>query len=81
MNSGNAKSAAMADMNDQSVAQVAAATLASIGSQVSITADAAIDLGRAVVTLTDQRVRERPWQAALVAASLGVLAGLLMRRR
>jgi ElaB/YqjD/DUF883 family membrane-anchored ribosome-binding protein len=81
MSSSNAKSAATADVNDQSVARVAAATLASIGSQVSITADAAIDLGHAVVTLTDQRVRERPWQAAMVAACVGVLAGLLIRRR
>lgn len=81
MSSSNAESGAPANMTDRGVTEVAAATLASIGSQVSITADAAIDLGRAVVKLTDQRVRQRPWQAALLAASLGVLAGLLMRRR
>jgi ElaB/YqjD/DUF883 family membrane-anchored ribosome-binding protein len=81
MTSSNAESGTSASMSDRDVAEVAAATLASIGSQVSITADAAIDLGRAVVKLTDQRVHERPWQAALLAASLGVLAGLLLSRR
>jgi ElaB/YqjD/DUF883 family membrane-anchored ribosome-binding protein len=71
----------MNDLNDRAVTEVAAATLASIGTQVSLTADAAVGLGRAVAKLADQRVRERPWQVALAAASLGVLAGLLMRRR
>ena len=80
MSSDNAESGASVNVRDQGVAEVAAATLASIGSQVSATADAAVDLGRAVVRLTDQRVRERPWQAALIAASLGLLAGLLVRR-
>ena len=81
MSLGNAESGTPAGVNDQGVAQVAAATLASIGSQVSITADAAIDLGRAVVKLTDRRVRERPWQTAIMAAGLGVLAGFFLARR
>ena len=81
MTSGNTESSAMNGMNDKGVTEVAAATLASIGSQVSLTADAAVGLGQAVVKLADQRVRERPWQAAIAAASLGVLVGLVMRRR
>jgi len=81
MNSSNTESSAMAGINGKGVTEVAAATLASIGSQVSLTADAAMELGHAVVKLTDQRVRERPWQAAIAAATLGVLAGLLIRRR
>jgi ElaB/YqjD/DUF883 family membrane-anchored ribosome-binding protein len=80
MNSSNTNSAT-ANMDDKGVSEVAAATLASIGTQVSLTADAAVELGNAVVKLADQRVRERPWQAAMAAASLGVLVGLLMRRR
>jgi ElaB/YqjD/DUF883 family membrane-anchored ribosome-binding protein len=81
MSSNNPEPASIAGAKDKSVAEVAAVTLASIGSQVSITSDAAVELGRAVVKLADQRIRERPWQAAAAAACLGLLAGLLIRRR
>ncbi|MEP6874746.1 MAG: hypothetical protein ABI887_10305 [Burkholderiales bacterium] len=81
MSSNNAEPTSTAGAKDKGVAEVAAATLASVGSQVSATSDAAVELGRAVVKLADQRIRERPWQVATLAASLGLLAGLLIRRR
>ena len=68
--------------NDTSgVLETAAATAASLASELSTTMDRATELARAAGRLADQRVRDRPWQAALAAAGLGFLIGLFMHRR
>jgi ElaB/YqjD/DUF883 family membrane-anchored ribosome-binding protein len=64
-----------------SVLGTAAATAASVASELSATLDSAAELARAAARLADQSVRERPWQTALVAASVGFLIGLCMRSR
>ena len=64
-----------------SVLETAAATAASVASELSATVDSAAELARAAGRLVDQSVRERPWQAALVAAGLGFLIGLWVRGR
>ena len=64
-----------------SVLETAAATAASVASELSATVDRAAELARAAGRLADQSVRERPWQAALVAAGLGFLIGLWVRGR
>ena len=61
--------------------ETAAATAASVASELSATVDSAAELARAAGRLVDQSVRERPWQAALVAAGLGFLIGLWVRGR
>lgn len=63
------------------VMETAAATAANVASEASLTMDAAGELGRAATRLADQTVREHPWRAVGVAASVGLLIGLLLRRR
>lgn len=66
---------------DASVLETAAATASSVASELSATMDSASELIRSAGKLADQRVRERPWQTALVAGGVGVLIGLLLRGR
>lgn len=72
-------------MNDRSnnatLLETAASTASSVASEFSATMDSANELARAAVKLADQRVRERPWQTAMLAGGLGVLIGLALRGR
>jgi ElaB/YqjD/DUF883 family membrane-anchored ribosome-binding protein len=43
--------------------------------------DDAVDRAKAAARVTDDYVRENPWQAIGVAAAIGFLVGLLMNRR
>ena len=63
------------------VLDTAAATAASVASEISATMKSASELARATGRLADQRVRERPWQMALVAAGVGFLVGYCARGR
>jgi ElaB/YqjD/DUF883 family membrane-anchored ribosome-binding protein len=63
------------------VLDTAAATAASVASEISATMKSATELARATGRLADQRVRERPWQTAAVAAGVGFLVGLCLRSR
>jgi ElaB/YqjD/DUF883 family membrane-anchored ribosome-binding protein len=72
----------MVHQNDTpGVIETAVATAASVASEFSATVDSAAQLARAAAQLTDQSVRERPWQAALIAAGLGFVIGLCVRGR
>jgi ElaB/YqjD/DUF883 family membrane-anchored ribosome-binding protein len=63
------------------VLETAAATAASVASELSATLDSAAELARAAANLADQRVRQRPWETALIAAGVGFLIGLCVRGR
>jgi len=63
------------------VLETAANTVASVASEFSATVDSAAELARASGRLADRRIHERPWQAALVAAGIGLLVGLALGRR
>ena len=41
----------------------------------------AVEYSRDAATQTDKYVRENPWQAVGIAAAVGLVAGLLIRRR
>jgi ElaB/YqjD/DUF883 family membrane-anchored ribosome-binding protein len=73
------------DMNrptdNTTVLQTAADTAASVAGEISATMESAAELARAAGRLADQRVRERPWHTALVAAGIGFLIGLSISRR
>lgn len=71
----------MNQSTDTSVLDTAAATAASVAAEISATMKSASDLARATGKLADQRVRERPWQTALVAAGVGFVLGLCVRSR
>ena len=43
--------------------------------------DQAVQYSREVAESTDKFVREKPWQAVGIAAAVGLVAGLLIRRR
>ena len=43
--------------------------------------DDAVDRAKVAARVTDDYVRENPWQAIGVAAAIGFLVGLLMNRR
>jgi ElaB/YqjD/DUF883 family membrane-anchored ribosome-binding protein len=43
--------------------------------------DDAMDRAKATARMTDEYVRDNPWQALGIAAAVGVLVGLLMSRR
>jgi len=43
--------------------------------------DDAVDRAKAAARVTDDYVRENPWQAIGVAGAIGFLVGLLMNRR
>jgi ElaB/YqjD/DUF883 family membrane-anchored ribosome-binding protein len=43
--------------------------------------DEALKRAREVADATDQYVRENPWQSVGVAAGIGLMLGLLLRRR
>src|ERR1051326_27357 len=43
--------------------------------------DQAVQYSREVAENTDKFVREKPWQAVGIAAAVGLVAGLLIRRR
>jgi ElaB/YqjD/DUF883 family membrane-anchored ribosome-binding protein len=59
----------------------AAASAASVASELSATLDSAAELVRAATRLVDQRVRERSWQTAALAGAVGLLIGLIVRGR
>ncbi len=65
---------------DKGVMETAAATAANVASELSQTMNTAGELGRAATRLADQTVRENPWRAIGLAASVGLLIGLLVRR-
>jgi ElaB/YqjD/DUF883 family membrane-anchored ribosome-binding protein len=65
---------------DKGVLETAAATASSIASEMSTTFESAAELAGAAGRLVDQRVRERPWYAVAVAAGIGVLVGMCLRR-
>jgi ElaB/YqjD/DUF883 family membrane-anchored ribosome-binding protein len=54
---------------------------ATLGSELSRTAQAAGELGKAAGRYAGQTVRENPWRAAGILAGLGLLMGLALRRR
>ena len=62
-----------------SVLETAAQTMQNVASEFNATVDSAAELARATGRLADRRIHERPWQAALIAAGIGVLVGLAMR--
>jgi ElaB/YqjD/DUF883 family membrane-anchored ribosome-binding protein len=64
-----------------SLRDTANAAAASIASEFSATLDAAGELARAAGKLADQRVRQRPWETALIAGAIGLLLGLSIRGR
>jgi ElaB/YqjD/DUF883 family membrane-anchored ribosome-binding protein len=43
--------------------------------------DQAVQYSREAAESTDKFVREKPWQAVGIAAAIGLVAGLLIRRR
>ena len=43
--------------------------------------DQAVECTREAAQQTDKFVREKPWQAIGIAAAVGLIAGLLIRRR
>jgi len=43
--------------------------------------DQAVQYSREAAENTDKFVREKPWQAVGIAAAIGLVAGLLIRRR
>ena len=43
--------------------------------------DQAVEYSKQAAEETDKFVREKPWQAAGIAAAIGLVAGLLIRRR
>jgi ElaB/YqjD/DUF883 family membrane-anchored ribosome-binding protein len=43
--------------------------------------DAAVHSAKAAGDATDEYVREHPWQSIGIAAALGLLAGLLLRKQ
>lgn len=65
---------------DKGVMETAAATAANVAAELSNTVHEAGTLGKAATRLADQTVRENPWHAIGVAAGLGFLIGLLVRR-
>ena len=65
---------------EKGVMETAAATAANVATELSNTAHEAGRLGKAATQYADQSVREHPWRAIGVAAGMGILIGLLMRR-
>lgn len=65
---------------DKGVLETAAATAANVATEVSNTMHEAGQLGKAATRLADQTVRDNPWHAIGVAAGVGFLIGLLVRR-
>ena len=65
---------------DQGLMETAAATASNVATELSKTAREAGELGKAATRLADQTVREHPWRAIGVAAGIGLLIGLLLRR-
>ena len=43
--------------------------------------DQAVEYSKQAAEETDKFVREKPWQAVGIAAAIGLVAGLLIRRR
>ena len=60
--------------------RTAASTASSVASEVSETARQAGELRRAAISLVEQNVRDNPWSAIGVAASVGYLFCLMTRR-
>jgi ElaB/YqjD/DUF883 family membrane-anchored ribosome-binding protein len=65
---------------EKGVMETAAETAASVASELSNTARGAGELGKAATRLADQTVHENAWYAIGVAAGIGFLIGLLVRR-
>ena len=65
---------------DKGVLENAAATASNAASELSQTMQQAGELATAATRLADQTVRHNPWRAIGVAAGIGFLIGLLMRR-
>jgi ElaB/YqjD/DUF883 family membrane-anchored ribosome-binding protein len=75
------EAAAMTQSNDATVLETAAATAASIQSELSTTMQSASELASAACKLADQRAREHPWTLALLAGAVGVIIGACLARR
>lgn len=56
-------------------------TPTSLGSELSRTARAAGELGKAATRYAGQTGRENPWRTAGIVAGVGLLMGLALRRR
>ena len=67
--------------DNATVLETAAATAQSVAAEMATTLDGARELARAAGRLADQRVREQPWQTAMIAGAVGFLIGLCVTRR
>jgi ElaB/YqjD/DUF883 family membrane-anchored ribosome-binding protein len=67
--------------NDAGVLETAAATAASVKSELSATMHSAAELASAACRLADQRAREKPWTLAVLAGAVGVIVGACLARR
>ena len=65
---------------DPGVMETAATTAANVVSGLTQTTHEASELGKAAARLAEQTVRENPWRAIGIAASVGLLIGLVLRR-
>jgi ElaB/YqjD/DUF883 family membrane-anchored ribosome-binding protein len=67
--------------SDAGVLETAAATAASMKSELSATMHSAAELATAACRLADQRAREKPWTLAVLAGAVGVIVGACLARR
>jgi len=65
----------------QDVRQKIAANLQSVKAKLVETGELVSEKGKFAVKVTDDYVRENPWQSIGVAAGVGFLLGLLVSRR
>lgn len=65
---------------EQTVMETAATTASHVAHELSATAREAGRLGKAATQYADQSVHEHPWRAIGLAAGVGFLIGLLVRR-
>jgi ElaB/YqjD/DUF883 family membrane-anchored ribosome-binding protein len=65
---------------EKSVIETATETASNVATELSNTAREAGRLGKAATQYADQSVHEHPWRAVGIAAGVGFLLGLLVRR-
>ncbi len=59
----------------------ALAQLESLHERLTLAQDVALETSRRAGRMTDQYVHDNPWQAIAAAGAVGLLVGLLIRRR